>query len=77
MHCDADAANLQQFEVYLGQQQNSEFGLEYDVLMRLCKDISEKNHHVYCDNLSQYAILPTIINNMKLLINFSIFGKFP
>ena len=28
-----------------------EFGLGYDVVMKLCKDISGKNHHVYCDNL--------------------------
>ena len=51
MCCDADTAYLHQFEVYLGQQQNSEFGLEYDVVMKLCKDISGKNHHVHCDNL--------------------------
>ena len=27
-----------------------EFGLGYDVVKKLCKDISGKNHHVYCDN---------------------------
>ena len=43
MHCDADTAYLHLFEVYLG--------LGYDVVMKLCKDISGKNHHVYCDNL--------------------------
>ena len=51
MCCDADTAYLHQFEVYLGQQKNSEFGLGYDVVMKLCKDISGKYHHVYCDNL--------------------------
>ena len=51
MCCDADTAYLHQFQVYLGQQQNSEFGLGYDVVMKPCKDISGKNHHVYCDNL--------------------------
>ena len=42
MYCDADTAYLHQFEVYLGQQQNSEFGLGYNVVMKLCKDISTK-----------------------------------
>ena len=28
-----------------------EFGLGYDVVMNLCKDIFGKNQHVYCDNL--------------------------
>ena len=27
-----------------------EFGLGYDVVMKLCKDISAKYHLVYCDN---------------------------
>ena len=31
MHCDTDTAHLHQFEVYLVQQQNSAFGLGYDV----------------------------------------------
>ena len=48
--CDADTAYLHQFEVYPGQQTKSEFGLEYDVVMKLCKHM-RKNHHVYCDNL--------------------------
>ena len=34
MYCDADTAYLHQFEVYLGQQKNSEFGLGYDVVMK-------------------------------------------
>ena len=51
MCCDADTAYLHQFEVYLGWEENSEFGLGYDVVMKLCKDISGKYHHVYCDNL--------------------------
>ena len=28
-----------------------EFGLGYDVVMSVCKEISGKNHHVYCANL--------------------------
>ena len=39
MHCYSDTAYLHQFEVYLGQQQNSEFGLGNDVVMKLCNDI--------------------------------------
>ena len=50
MCCDADTAYLHQFEVYTSQQKKSEFGLGYDVVMKLCKDISGKKHHVYCDN---------------------------
>ena len=51
MCCDNDTAYLHQFEVYFGQQQNTECGLVYDVVMKLCKNISGKYHHVYCDNL--------------------------
>ena len=51
MCCDADTTYLHQYEVYLGQQKNSEFGLGYDVVMKLCKDISGKYHHNYRDNL--------------------------
>ena len=28
-----------------------ELGLGYDVVIKLCKDISGKNKHVYCNNL--------------------------
>ena len=48
MFCNADTAYLHQFEVYLSWQQNSEFGLGYDVVMKVCKDISGKHPHVYC-----------------------------
>ena len=51
MCCDADTAYLHVFEVYLHQQKSSEFGLGYDVVMKLCKDISGRNHHICCDNL--------------------------
>ena len=51
MLCDAETAYLHQFEVYVVQQQNSLFGLGYNVVMMLCKDISGKNHHAYCNNL--------------------------
>ena len=40
MCCDADTVYLHQFEVYLLLTENSEFGLGYDVVMKLCKDIS-------------------------------------
>ena len=49
--CDADTVYLHQFEVYLGWQKKPDFGLGYDVVMKLCKYISGKYHHVYCDNL--------------------------
>ena len=50
-HCAAYTAYLHQFVVYLGQQKNSKFGLGYDEVMKLCKDISGKNNYVYCNNL--------------------------
>ena len=46
MCCKADTAYLLQ-----GQQKNSKFSLGYDLVMKLCKDISGEYHHVYCDNL--------------------------
>ena len=51
MCCEVDTPYLHQFEVYLGQQKNSELDLGYDVVMKLCKDISGKYHHICCDNL--------------------------
>ena len=51
MSWNANTAYLHQFEAYLGWQKNSSFGLWYDMMMKLCKDISRKYHHVYCDNL--------------------------
>ena len=51
MSCGADTAYLHHFEVHLSQQPNGEFSLGYDVVMKLCKNVSGKNHHVYCDNL--------------------------
>ena len=35
----------------LVDRKKSKFGLRYDVVMKLCKDISDKYHHVYCDKL--------------------------
>ena len=50
--CDADTAYLHQFEVYLDWHKKTlEFCLGYDVVMKLCKDIAGKYHHIYCDNL--------------------------
>ena len=51
MCCDDDTTDLHQFEVYLGQEKKPEFGLGYDVVLKLCKDLSGKYHHFYCDNL--------------------------
>ena len=51
MWCDADTAYLHKFDIYLGQRQNSEYGLGYDVVMKLCQEITGKYHHVYFDNL--------------------------
>ena len=42
MHCDTDTADLHQFEVYAGWQKNADFGLGYNVVMKLCKYISGK-----------------------------------
>ena len=57
MCCDADTAYLHQFAMDLGQEQNSDFGLGYDLVMKLCTGISEKNHHVCCDNLFTFVQL--------------------
>ena len=46
MCIEGDTAYLYQFEVYLGWEKNSEFGLEYYVVMKLCKEISGQNHHI-------------------------------
>ena len=40
-----------------------EFGLGYDVVMKLCKDISGKYHCIYCDNLF------TSVQSLKDLLN--------
>ena len=51
MRCDAESAYLHQFDIYLGPGQNSQNGLGYDVVMKLCQDLVGKKHHVYFDNL--------------------------
>ena len=48
MCCDAVTTYLHQFELYPGQQH--EFSCGYDVVMKLCKDVSGKIT-VYCDSL--------------------------
>ena len=52
MHCDDDTAYLHQFEVYLGQQQNS-LSLALDMMWwwSYVMIYQEKNHHVYHENL--------------------------
>ena len=42
LYCDADTAYMYQYGVYLGQQKNSEIDVGYDVVIKLCKDISGK-----------------------------------
>ena len=51
MQCDAESAYLHQFNIYLIWEQNSANGLEYDVVMKLCHEIVNKNHCIYFDNL--------------------------
>ena len=51
MHCDAETAYLHQFYIYLGHQQHSANGLGYDIVMKLCQNITGHNHHIYFDNL--------------------------
>ena len=50
MRCDSESAYLHEYDVYLGKSQNSQYGLAYDVVTKLCESIAGHNHHVYCDN---------------------------
>ena len=50
MRCDSESAYLHEYDVYLGKRQNSQYGLAYDVVTKLCHTLSGHNHHVYCDN---------------------------
>ena len=65
-------AYLHHFEVYLGQQQNSAFGRGYDVVMKLCKDISRKNNHIYFDNLFTFVQLLNVLLTCKTSCNGTI-----
>ena len=51
MWCDAESAYLHQFNIYLSQEQNLANGLGYDVVMKLCHEIVNKNHHIIFNNL--------------------------
>ena len=50
MRCDLESAYLHEYDVYLGKSQNSQHGLAYDVVTKLCESIAGHNHHLYCDN---------------------------
>ena len=51
MQCDTELAYLHQFNIYLSWEQNLANGLGYDVVMKLCHEIFNKNHHIYFNNL--------------------------
>ena len=50
VRCDSESAYLHEYDVYLGKQRNSEHGLAYDIVTKLCQSIAGHNHHLYCDN---------------------------
>ena len=50
-----------QCDVNLGQQQDSEFSLGCDVVMKLFMDISRKYHHVYCDVFTSVPLLKDLL----------------
>ena len=54
---------------------NTEFGLRYDVVMKLCKDISGKNYHVYSDNLFTSVQLLKDLLACKTYCNGTIWGN--
>ena len=64
MRCDAESAYLHQFNIYLGQGNNSPNGLGYDVVMKLCQDLVAKKHHVYFDNL--FTSIPLMNDLLQL-----------
>ena len=68
IRCDSESAYLHEYEVYLGQQQNSPNGLAYDVT-KLCQSIAGHNHHVYCDNYF------TSISLLKQLLQMKIYAS--
>ena len=62
--CDVETAYLHQFSIYLGHEDNSPMGLGYDVVMRLCEQITGKNYHVYFDNLfTSVPLLNDLLNH--------------
>ncbi|XP_062583062.1 piggyBac transposable element-derived protein 4-like [Saccostrea cucullata] len=51
MRCDSENAFLTDFNIYLGKGEAvSEHGLGHDVITKLSRDITGKNHHLYFDN---------------------------
>ncbi|XP_062606783.1 piggyBac transposable element-derived protein 4-like [Saccostrea cucullata] len=51
MRCDSENAFLTDFNIYLGKgEATSEHGLGHDVVTKLSRDITGKNHHLYFDN---------------------------
>ena len=66
IRCDTEYAYFHEYEVYLGQQQNSPNGLAYDVVTKLCQSIAGHNHHVYCDNYFTSMPLLNQLLQMKI-----------
>ena len=69
MRCNSESVYLHEYEVYLGQQQNSPDGLAYDAVTKLCQSIAGHNHHVYCDNYF------TTIPLLKQLLQMKIYAS--
>ena len=68
MGCNSVSAYLHEYDVYLGQKQNSQHGLAYDVVTKLCENIAGHNHHLYCDNyLTSVPLLKQMLE-MKIYV---------
>ena len=64
LQCDVETAYLHQFSVYLGHEAYSPMGLGYDFVMKLCEQITGKNHHLYFDNLfTSVPLLKDLLNH--------------
>ena len=66
MRCDSESAYLHEYDVYLGKSQNSQHGLAYDVVTKLCESIAGHNHHVYCENYFTSVPLLKELLQMKI-----------
>ena len=66
MRCDSESAYLHECDVYLGKSQNSQNGLAYDVVSKLCESIAGHNHHLYCDNYFTSVPLLKELLQMKI-----------
>ena len=61
MRCDSESAYLHEYDVYLDKRRNSEHGLVYDVVTKMCQSIAGHNHHLYCDNY--FSSVPLFTKN--------------